>query len=118
MNFSITDKYILSGLYTASEKQSIYQALCAVRNIGKHDMENKGNIINEVMKIIGLTEQERISSRNLSLQQMTQILQKMDESKKIYLAKFISNVVLVGGATENETKFAYQLFNLFQIPQI
>ena len=118
MNFSITDKYILAKLYKPTEKQSIYQALCAVRNIGKHDMENKGNIINEVMNIIGFTEQDLIASRKLSLQQMAQILQKMSKEKKIYLAKFISNVALVGGATENETKFAYQLFNLFQIPQI
>lgn len=118
MNLSIIEKNIIPTLYISIEKQSIYQVLCAVRNIGKHDMESKEDVINEVMNIMGFTEQERIASRKLTQQQMTQALQKMSDEKKIYFAKFISNVALVGGVTTNESKFVFQLFNLFQIPQI
>lgn len=118
MNFSPIDQMLLPNIFSVIEKQSIYQALCAIRAVGQHDAELKESVINDVLRIIRFTENDRILSRNLSQQQMTDALKVMNDPKKLYLARFISNVALAGGSTPKEEKMAYFLFDMFEIPKI
>ena len=84
MELSPMDKMIIPGLFSPQEKQSLYQVMCAVRQIGNHHMMQKENHIHEVMAIAGITSNDQIQSRTLTQPQMTGILKRMEDGKKLY----------------------------------
>ena len=116
MDLSPMDKMILPGLFTSQEKQSLYQVMCAVRQIGAHSLVQKESHIKEVMAIVGLTSFDQAQSRSLSQSQMTNILKCMDDGKKMYFAKFVSITGLIGGITQKETMFINWLYSEIQVP--
>ena len=116
MELSPMDRMIVSGLFSPQEKQSLYQVMCAVRKIGNHHMMQKEKHIREVMTISGITSNDQIQSRTLSQPQMTDILKRMDNGKKLYFAKFVSITGLIGGLSEKETMFINWLFSEINVP--
>lgn len=118
MELSPLDKMVVSS-YTSLEKQSIYQLLCAAMAVDgeKHPLEKL--VIEDVVKEIGLTSTERQASRNLDANTMNNALRNMSDNKKIYLGKFIAQVLLADGkVTPVEDKFAAYIFNTLQIPNV
>lgn len=116
MELSPMDRLIIPGLYSPKEKQSLYQVMCAVRQIGAHHMEQKENHIYEVMSIVGITSSDQIQSRSLSQSEMTGILKRMDDGQKLYFAKFVSVTGLIGGISDKEATFINWLFSEIDIP--
>lgn len=116
MELSPIDKMIIPGLFSPQEKQSMYQVMCAVRQIGRHHMEQKENHIHEVMSIVGITTNDQIQSRSLTHQQMNAILKRMDDGKKLYFAKFVSITGLIGGISEKEMIFINWLYSEINVP--
>lgn len=116
MELSPMDKMIIPGLFSPQEKQSLYQVMCAVRQIGNHHMMQKENHIHEVMAIVGITSNDQIQSRTLTQQQMTGILKRMEDGKKLYFAKFVSITGLIGGISGKETMFINWLYSEINVP--
>lgn len=116
MELSPIDKIILPALFTAQEKQSLYQVMCAVRQIGSHHMAAKEQHIHEVMSITNITSNDQVQSRLFTQQQMTDILKRMEDGKKLYFAKFVSITGLIGGISEKETMFINWLFSEINVP--
>lgn len=110
------DQMIIPGLFSSLEKQSLYQVMCAVAQIGGHHMTQKENHIYEVMSIVGITSDDQEMSRSLSEPQMTSILKQMDDVKKLYFAKFVSITGLLGGLSEKETMFINWLYSQINVP--
>lgn len=118
MELSPLDKIIVSS-YTSLEKQSIYQLLCAAMAIDgeRHPLEKQ--VIEDVAYEINLTSSEREASRLLNQNTMNSALCNMSDNKKIYLGKFIAQVLLADGkVTPMEDKFASYIFSTLQIPNI
>ena len=118
MNLSPLDKLTVSS-YTSLEKQSIYQLLCAAMAIDgeRHPLDK--HIIEDVAHEINLTSSEREASRLLNKEAMDSALRNMSDNKKIYLGKFIAQVLLADGkVTPIEDKFAAYIFSTLQIPNI
>ena len=118
MNLSPLDKLTVSS-YTSLEKQSIFQLLSAAMAIDgeRHPLERQ--VIEDVVHEIGLTSSERESSRSLNKETMEGILRNMSDNKKVYLGKFIAQVLLADGkVTPIEDKFAAYIFSTLQIPNI
>ena len=90
--------------------------MCAVRQIGAHDMVAKECHIHEVMSIAGITTVDQAQSRLLSQPQMTGILKRMEDGKKLYFAKFVSITGLIGGINQKEAMFINWLFSEINIP--
>ena len=103
-------------MFTPRERQSLYQVMCAVRQIGKHHLEQKLQHIHEVMSITGITPTDVAQSRALTEPQMISILKQMSDTKKLYFAKFISMTALIGGCTENESKFSNWIISEIEVP--
>ena len=116
MELSPMDKMILPGLFSPQQKQSLYQVMCAVRQIGSHDMSAKENHIHEVMAITGITPSDQAQSRTLTQNQMITVLKRMDDPQKLYFAKFVSITGLIGGVTQKETMFINWLFSEINVP--
>ena len=116
MELSPMDKTVIPGLFSPQEKQSLYQVMCAVRQIGSHHMSQKLEHIQEVMAITGITSQDQVQSRTMSQQQMTGILKRMTDIKKLYFAKFVSITGLIGGISEKETMFINWLYSEINVP--
>lgn len=116
MELSPMDKMIIPDLFSPQEKQSLYQVMCAVRLIGNHHMMQKENHIHEVMAIARITSNDQTQSRTLTQPQMTDILKRMDDGKKLYFAKFVSITGLIGGISEKETMFINWLLSEINIP--
>lgn len=116
MELSPMDRMIIPGLFSPQEKQSLYQVMCAVRQIGSHHMAQKENHIYEVMSVVGITPNDQVQSRLLTQPQMTSILKRMDDGKKLYFAKFVSITGLIGGISEKETMFINWLYSEINVP--
>lgn len=116
MELSPMDKMIIPGLFSALEKQAMYQVMCAVRQIGSHHMDEKERHIHEVMSIVGITSADQQLSRRLTRSQMTEALKRMDDVKKLYFAKFASITALIGGNTQKETMFLNWLYSEVKVP--
>lgn len=116
MELSPMDKMVIPGLFSPQEKQSLYQVMCAVRQIGNHHMMQKENHIHEVMAIAGITSNDQIQSRTLTQPQMMGILKRMEDGKKLYFAKFVSITGLIGGISEKETMFISWLYSEINVP--
>lgn len=116
MELSPLDKMILPNLFSPQEKQSLYQVMCAVLQIGAHHMNEKKQHIYDVMSIIGITSVDQDRSRQMTQSQMTNILKAMDDSKKLYVAKFVSITGLIGGITQKETMFINWLYSEIKVP--
>ena len=116
MELSPMDRMIIPGLFSPQEKQCLYQVRCAVRKMGNQQMMQKEKHIHEVMTISGITSNDQIQSRTLSQPQMTDILKRMDNGKKLYFAKFVSITGLIGGPSEKETMFINWLFSEINVP--
>ncbi|MDE6522755.1 MAG: hypothetical protein K2L17_08065 [Muribaculaceae bacterium] len=85
MELSPMDKMIIPGLFSELEKQSLYQVMCGVRQIGGHHMPQKETHIREVMEITGITFNDQAQSRTLTQPQMMTILKRMDDGKNYIL---------------------------------
>lgn len=116
MELSPMDKMIIPGLFSPQEKQSLYQVMCAVRQIGSHHMMQKENHIHEVMAITGISSNDQIQSRTLTQPQMMGILKRMDDGKKLYFAKFVSITGLIGSISEKEMMLINWLFSEINVP--
>lgn len=116
MELSPMDKMIIPGLFSPQEKQSLYQVMCAVRQIGSHSMIQKENHIHEVMSVVGITNDDQVNSRSLTQPQMMDILKRMNDGKKLYFAKFVSITGLIGGISQKETMFINWLFSVLNVP--
>lgn len=116
MKLSPIDHMIIQGLFSTQQKQSLYQVMCAVRQIGSHHMSEKENQILEVMNIVGITSQDQAQSRHLTHPQIIGILKLMNEGQKFYFAKFVSIIGLIGGPSEKEIQFINLLFSEVNIP--
>lgn len=118
MEFSIMDRQILPNLYNPRERQAIYQVMCATRQMGGHHMAEKEAEIRQVMNHIGITPTDQAISRTLTQQQMTATLRNMDDGPKLYFAKFISCIALVGGNNQKETMFVQWMNSEVGVPDI
>lgn len=116
MELSTMDKLIIPGLFSPMEKQAMYQVMCAVRQIGAHHMADKERHIHEVMSIVGITPADQQQSRSLTQMQMTEVLKRMDDAKKLYFAKFTSITAIVGGPTQKEVMFLNWLYAELNVP--
>lgn len=116
MELSPMDKMVLPGLFLPKEKQSLYQVMCAVRQIGGHHMDQKESHIKEVMSIVGISSGDQVQSRSLTQSQMTDTLKGMEDIKKLYFAKFVSLTALIGGASEKEELFLNWLYSDINVP--
>lgn len=116
MELSPMDKMIIPGLFSPQEKQSLYQVMCAVRQIGSHHMTEKENHIHEVMAITGITSKDQAESRTLTQPQMMSILKGMNDGQKLYFAKFVSITGLIGGISQKETMFINWLYSDINVP--
>lgn len=116
MELSQMDRMLLPGLFAPKEKQSLYQAMCAVRSIGAHSMIQKESHIKEVMRIVGVTSYDQAASRQLNQQTMLDILRNMDNIKKLYFAKFVSLTGLIGGISEKEEMLINWLYSQIGVP--
>lgn len=106
MELSVFDKMVTS-LYTSLEKQSIYQLLCAAMNVDGIRDKREIAVIEEVVKLIGLSDVERVASRSIDANQMTEILRNMGDSKKLYLGKFLANVIIADGMVEKKEEIFF-----------
>ena len=112
------DKLALSQL-TSMEKQSLYQLLCAAMSIDGYRDPREMEIINEVKQLTGITVTDLEASRKLSEPAMTSCLRNMEMFKKMYVGKFIAQVVLADGVvTDLEEKFFYYLHDKLDLPNI
>ena len=118
MNLSVIDKIALSH-YSSLEKQSLYQLLCAAMNSdGVQDPREK-SIIEEIVCLIGLSGEERQASRSLDANTMTDVLKNMEDMKKLYVGKFMAQIILADGVvTQKEEAFFNHFFRVLNLPQI
>ena len=116
MELSPMDKMILPGLFSPLQKQAMYQVMCAVRQIGAHDMIAKEQHIREVMTVTGISASDQAQSRSLTQSQMTTILKQMNEPQKLYFAKFVSITGLIGGISQKETMFINWIYSEVNVP--
>lgn len=117
MELSLMDKMVIPELFSPKEKQSLYQVMCAVRQIGGHHIDQKESHIKEVMSIVGISSSDQVQSRSLTQHQMTSILKSMEDIKKLYFAKFVSLTALIGGVSEKEELFLNWLYSDINIPK-
>ena len=118
MEITIYDKMALSQ-FTSIEKQSMFQLLCGAMMIdGKRDSSEVA-IINEISRIMNFTVEEHQASRSLSAETMTKVLRNMDDFKKIYVAKFMAQVILADGiVTSKEEQFFIYMKDMLQLPDV
>ena len=116
MELSQMDQMVIPGLFSPKEKQSLYQVMCAVRQIGNHHMDQKESHIKQVMSVVGITANDQMQSRSLTQPQMTSILKAMEDIKKLYFAKFVSITALIGGVSEKEEIFINWLYSDINVP--
>ena len=118
MGISYIDRMILSS-FTSLEKQAFYQLLCGAMVIdGDRDPREKA-VIEHAMELVGLTEQERQASRQTSTQSQIATLKAMDNSKKMYLGKYMSQVILADGVlTPKEHGWFNFMLDLLDIPEL
>ena len=118
MNISFLDKIALSH-YSSIEKQSMYQMICGALSVDGDRDPRELQMVEEIVSLIGLTPSERQASRSLDGNTMIRILRSMDDMKKLYLAKFISQVVLADGKVDpKEDAFVRYYFDILEIPEI
>lgn len=118
MEISIYDKMALAQ-FTSVEKQSMYQLLCGAMVVDGNRDSREIALINEVSKIMNFTVAEQQASRSLSGETMINILRSMDDFKKIYVAKFMAQVLLADGiVTQKEEQFFMYMKDLLQLPDV
>lgn len=112
------DKMALSQL-TSLEKQSLYQLLCAAMVVDGNRDPREMAVINEVKQLTGMTASDLEASRKLTEPVMTSCLRNMEDFKKMYVGKFIAQVVLADGVVSDiEEKFFYYLHDKLGLPNI
>ena len=92
LGLSFYDKLALSQL-TSMEKQSLYQLLCAAMVVDGQRDSREMAIINEVKQLTGMTAADLEASRKLTEPAMTSCLRNMEVFKKMYVGKFIAQIV-------------------------
>lgn len=118
LGLSFYDKLALSQL-TSMEKQSLYQLLCAAMVVDGQRDPREMAIINEVKQLTGMTAADLEASRKLTEPAMTSCLRNMEVFKKMYVGKFIAQIVLADGVvTDIEEKFFYYLHDKLDLPNI
>ncbi|MDE6228033.1 MAG: hypothetical protein K2M63_11010 [Muribaculaceae bacterium] len=110
------DEVIVRNLFSSSEKQTLYQVMCAVRSIGSHHLSEKEKHIHQLMRVLNISSYDQQASRTLTQLQMTSIMKGMEDVKKLYFAKFLSQTALIGGLSEKESLFLNWLFSEINIP--
>ena len=118
MELSPMDRMILPGLFSPAERQTLYQTMCAVRMMGQHAQAAKLQVIREAMAVCHITPADQEQSRRFSQPQMIEIMQRMDDGKKCYFAKFCSLVALAGGNSQKETMFLNWLYAEIEVPDL
>ena len=118
LGLSYFDEFALSQL-TSLEKQSLYQLLCAAMIVDGNKDPREMAIINEVKRLTGMTTADLEASRKLSEPAMASCLRNMEMFKKMYVGKFIAQIVLADGVvTDIEEKFFYYLHDKLDLPNI
>lgn len=92
--------------------------MCAVRQIGAHNMAEKEAHIMEVSRVINITNTNVHLSRSKNQLQMTNTLKNMSDPQKWYFAKFVSITGLIGGLSPKEDQFINWLFSQVQVPEL
>ena len=112
------DKMALSQL-TSLEKQSLYQLLCAAMIVDGQRDSREMAVINEVVQLTRMTSSDLEASRKLTEPVMASCLRNMEDFKKMYVGKFIAQVMLADGVVSDiEEKFFYYLHDKLGLPNI
>ena len=118
MNLSFYDKMALST-FSSLEKQSLYQVLCSIMIVDGNRDSREIAIINEVNQIMGITVADVEASRKLSESTMTNTLRNMDTIKKVYVAKFMAQIILADGTvTPKEELFFNYMHQKLGLPNV
>jgi len=118
MDLSVFDRMILSQ-YSSLEKESIYQVVCAAMSIDGERDPREIRLVNEIVDIIGLTDAERVASRSLDEPTMSQAIRNMPDIKRVYVGKFIAQMLLADGkVTDREQFFFDYLFKHLNLPEV
>lgn len=108
--------------FSSEEKQAIYQILCAMAIIDKsHDCPminyEEKVFIEHVVKIIEMTENDRVSSRTIKSSRHFEILKSMNMTKKSFLAINLAQLAIVDGNVSTlEIDFFQYCLNLLNLP--
>ena len=105
--------------YTSLEKECIYQVVCAAMIADGERDPRELRLVEEIVDVIGLTPQEREASRKLDEPSITRVIRSMDDLKRIYVGKFMAQMVLADGVvTEREEMFIRYAFARLNIPEV
>lgn len=118
MNLSDLDKIALRQ-YTSLEKQCVYQVVCAAMICDGEKDYRETQLVEKIVLAIGLSQQERESSRRLDEPTMVKVIRGMDDLKRIYVGKLIAQMILADGkVTQREQMFSQYIFDRLNIPAI
>ena len=118
MNLAVLDRMACSQ-FTSLEKQSIYQAVCGAMACDGDRDPREIRVIEEIVDIIGLTQSERVASRQLDEQTMSACIRKMSDLQRIYVGKFIAQIILADGkVTPSEQIFFDYITQKFNLPNM
>lgn len=116
LNLSFFDEMALST-YSSMEKQSLYQLLCGAMIVDGNRDPREISIINEVKRVMNITPAEIEASRKLTEAVMDNCLRNMDKMKKLYVGKFMAQVILADGVvTQKEELFFNYIRHKLDIP--
>ena len=105
--------------FTSLEKQSIYQAVCGAMICDGDRDPREIRVVEEVVNIIGLTQNERVASRQLDKQAITTCIRNMSDLQRIYVGKFIAQIILADGkVTPSEHIFFNHIAQKFNLPNL
>lgn len=118
MDLNYFDRMALAT-FTPLEKQSLYQLLCATMIVDGQRDSRELALIDEINRIIGITNADIEASRRLSEPEMTNCLRNMETLKKAYVGKFVAQVVLADGViTQREEQFFYYMKKKLDLPDV
>ncbi|MBO4599824.1 MAG: TerB family tellurite resistance protein [Bacteroidales bacterium] len=118
MNLSVFDQMALS-VFTSLEKQSVFQLLYGAMQIDGICDNREIATINKVNQILKITDADVEASRKLDETTMVGCLRNMDTLKKIYVAKFMAQVILADGHVDpKEEMFFNYIQQKLDLPNI
>lgn len=118
MDLSSYDNMALAT-FTALERESLFQLLCGAMTIDGNRDSREIAVINEVNQVMNITVADVEESRRLTEPVMSNCLRGMDTLKKVYVAKFMAQVILADGVvTQKEEMFFNYMKERLGLPDI
>ena len=116
MELSDLEKTVLAQC-TLHEKECIYQAVRATMMSDGDSVEPELTLLNEVAGLLGLSNDECLSSKTIEKGQLVATIRDMNYFKRLITGKLMTKMVYADDVvTQREQLFIQHIFDQFNIP--